>query len=645
MFITKFQIKNFKSFKDVTIHFNDDVNIFTGINNSGKTTVLEAISLWHECFTKLLTQPKKKDKKGRNGDWMLGSSSNNDFPVEKLNSVECPFFEDLFHNRDKRNRIVLFATLQNDSKEEIEIPFSISGSDSNYGIHLKNYSKYSNRKFNNFFNKLPDAIDIVYATPVAVILSNEEFGTDPVIKDKIIKKQSFQVIRNRLYKLINGADSSLYSSFTQDLDYILFNNEKSLTFYNRSNIQRDKRVLINFHIGIHDIEKDIALLGSGSLQTIEILLNLYQPGEATKELNLILLDEPDSHIHRDIQVRLINVLKKFGVSKQIFISTHNESLIRNSDYQHIFHMAGKPIDEIRSIDTIEIEKIQPHFKGIYPSQINAVIRSIGSATGLDFINAIECDRLIFVEGEDDARVLNILLKQQIGNRKKYMFWVMGGISEVFENINAYKTVFSNIKNGKSLWEKSSLVFDRDFLSDQHLEELIEQFKIALKLPAYSLRSYTFESSLFTDLEKLSGLIAKWFLTKNIESDKFHIEKEITSEYTDYRTTLEAKLNNAYFENTIYLYKNIKAKTEAVFNKKIIPQNDVQLSTLVRQNPENILVAGDLSKLMNRDDTGFVINKVVSKYGLSFSIETDFIELIKLVDKSLWYDEWNFINSL
>ena len=92
-------------------------------------------------------------------------------------------------------------------------------------------------------------------------------------------------------------------------------------------------------------------------------------------------------------------------------------------------------------------------------------------------------------------------------------------------------------------------------------------------------------------------------------------------------------------------KNIKAKTEAVFNKKIIPQNDVQLSTLVRQNPENILVAGDLSKLMNKDDTGFVINKVVSKYGLSFSIETDFIELVKLVDKSLWFDEWNFINSL
>ena len=50
MFIKIFQIKNFKPFKDITIHFNEDVNILVGENNTGKTSILEAIALWHECF-------------------------------------------------------------------------------------------------------------------------------------------------------------------------------------------------------------------------------------------------------------------------------------------------------------------------------------------------------------------------------------------------------------------------------------------------------------------------------------------------------------------------------------------------------------------------------------------------------------------
>jgi AAA15 family ATPase/GTPase len=62
MFVQKFQVQNFKSLQDITIYFNKDVNVLTGKNNSGKTTVLEAISLWQECFTKLITQAIRNQK-------------------------------------------------------------------------------------------------------------------------------------------------------------------------------------------------------------------------------------------------------------------------------------------------------------------------------------------------------------------------------------------------------------------------------------------------------------------------------------------------------------------------------------------------------------------------------------------------------
>ena len=45
MKIEKLIIKNYKIFNDITIQMNNDVNIFVGENDSGKTTILEALSI------------------------------------------------------------------------------------------------------------------------------------------------------------------------------------------------------------------------------------------------------------------------------------------------------------------------------------------------------------------------------------------------------------------------------------------------------------------------------------------------------------------------------------------------------------------------------------------------------------------------
>lgn len=45
MKIKKLKIVNYKLFKDITIEVNEDVNIFVGENDSGKTTILEALSM------------------------------------------------------------------------------------------------------------------------------------------------------------------------------------------------------------------------------------------------------------------------------------------------------------------------------------------------------------------------------------------------------------------------------------------------------------------------------------------------------------------------------------------------------------------------------------------------------------------------
>ncbi|MFM7364273.1 MAG: hypothetical protein ACKO11_07200 [Cuspidothrix sp.] len=125
--------------------------------------------------------------------------------------------------------------------------------------------------------------------------------------------------------------------------------------------------------------------------------------------------------------------------------------------------------------------------------------------GLDFLNAIESDMLIFVEGADDAQVIDILLKQNISNHKKYVYWVLGGVSEVAERILHYKTVFSSIKNNQTLWQKSVLIMDRDNLIDAHQSRLINDFQDKMNLKSHIWSAYTLESTLFTDIPKLARL--------------------------------------------------------------------------------------------------------------------------------------------
>lgn len=648
MHIHKFQIKNFKSIKDITLYFNKDLNILTGVNNSGKTTVLEALSLWMESFSKLISEAKRGEKAFKRGDYILGPSNNKYFEFKKINSVRSPNFEDIFHQKDKKNIIILSLTIIDDDNAEIIIPFKISSSGSNYVIELDGYKDYDHRGFNDYFANLPEPISLIYSTPVAQIGEDEDFKTDPFIKEQLLFRKSDTVLRNRLYRVINGLDPVLNEAFLNDLNYVLYNFDKKIEFQSETSIQKDARAVLVFRVGHKDVFKDLSLLGSGTLQIIGILLNIHLKSINKTDLNILLLDEPDSHIHRDIQRRLVEVFNKYGDRLQTFITTHNESLIRSASPHQVFHLEGKPIGEIRSIHlNTDQGHLGLHFKGIMPSNLTPVMRSIGNTTGLDYINALEADRLVFVEGEDDAKVFRILLNQQLDIRKKYMFWVLGGIDEVFENILSYKAVFSGLKNGTTLWDKSVLVFDKDELSNEHKDLFTLKFKEKLGIDAYCANAYTFEATLFSDLRKTAKLLSKLIekATTIIVSEQ-DIFDDLELNYLSYDATLKAKFNDEFHKNAYYRFRKSKAeKANEIFGEQIIRMDDFAYTHYLPNYFNGTIDKQEFFKLMDKTDIENVIKQTIDKHGINFSIESDFIEIIKLVDKSTWIAEWDFLNRI
>lgn len=651
MYIQTIQIKNFKAFQDVSINLNSDVNIFTGKNNSGKTTILEAVALWHECFNKLIRQGGSTTRNYKKGYYILGNIQEQYFLFNEINSVRSPNFEDIFYQQEKNDKVEIIAKLKHE-EVDLEIGFEIRASGLNYVIVLMNFTTYDFTKFNEFFVRFPFPIGLYYASPVSTIRQQERFVTNPQILEAIQIRESASILRNRLYSLYNNTQNlSLYQNFLIDLSYILFDNQQEIDFYFNSDIQKNTRVIVNFTIHPRDTEKDISLLGSGTLQIIEILLNLYSPEQNT-DFNLILLDEPDSHIHYDIQKRLLSILTRFSQQKnQLLITTHNEALIRSSDLHHLFHLENTSNHVYQSLNNTELQNSDPRFKGIYPMATNPIISSLGNTNGLDCINAIEADRLIFVEGKDDARVIYLLLQKGVSprNTKKYVFWVLNGISHVFKEILSYKTVFSAIKNNKTLWEKSFLIIDRDFLSDDHRRIIKEKMQEKLGLENYITEAYTLEATLLTDFNKLGRLLTKWGHNKYLKSiDQSILGHSLESSYNNIVQNLKENYldNDKWIEEAAYRYRTVRDDLNIIFPKsKIIPFNDVQLTVFYRDYLKKAINNQEFFKITRKPEVTKIINEALQSYDITFDLEEDFMDLLQMVDKSTWFDAWDFLLGL
>lgn len=622
MYIKLLRIQDFKSIKNLEVHLDRQFSILTGVNNSGKTTILEALSLWVECFEKLLNIAQRSVAgKYFKGDYILGPTNNKYFNFDEINSVRCPDFEDIFRDRDVKRPVVIEATVVNEEKnKEQVIGFSISNStNTRYVISLLGERTFDYRLFNVIFSQLANGgVSAYFASPVASIEQREDFVTEPILADAIRQRHSYQYIRNRIYKLYH---SSVFKQFQDDLSFVLYGTASAarIVLRSQSDINKDKRVVITYNIGREIVEKDLALLGSGTLQVIEILLDLYHQSDERRDLNLVLLDEPDSHIHRDIQERLIQMLTRSGASNQVVITTHNETLIRSAQTANLFHVDGTGNGVVTCLYKKELPKLNsPHFTGPYPALATPVIRSINSTSnGLDFISAIEADKIIFVEGDDDARLLYRLFNNNISNKNvKLMFWVLGGISKVLDKVDMYKAFFSDIKNTKTLWEKSKLVFDRDYLTDEHLSFLQDALLNKKQLPNYAHKEYTQESVFLTDIHLLAILLSASYESVE-EKPLTEVEAALQGAVIAQEPVIRARFDTTNVDDKfIKQYRGMYLKKfEDVFGRRD-NASDINLEREL-QAYYSVQPAVNLS---NKEDLVDVVNNAFSSLGISEPVD-------------------------
>lgn len=642
MYLKEIYIDNFKTLRKVRIHFDNQLNVFTGTNNAGKTTVLEAIALWSECFRNLVVKAKKADPNNgiRQGDYRIGTKNGNYIDHRSISSVRTSKYEDIFYEMNTKNKIVIIVKVV-DADFELSIPIKInSANGGNYLIALENHDRFDFATFNLKLN-LPTPFISIYASPVAALVTDEIYVTPPQINQQILSRKSFLVLRNRIAKI---KSSLSYQSFENDVSYVLFSGLQPVKFDIIGDINKDVKVNVNVFFGSRSSAKDISLLGSGTLQVIELMLAIY---EERSDLNLIMLDEPDSHIHRDIQKRLIEVLTRNSLRAQVFLTTHNESLIRATNPKNIFHInnSGDGVSEIlfKPISYGDVETLKV---GIQPSGKSKVIRALGNTDSLDVLDCIEARKVIFVEGEDDALFLrSIYEKVRNQSLDGCVFWSLNGLDTFIDSISNYRNFFGIISTGHDIWRKSIAVIDADYMTDSQRVYLSNQLASTLNLRTFIWNEYTIESSLLTETAAFSELLFRVLVSNSIETTREIVYQIVRIVLNDYCNQLIHDLN----ENPATMLKiqgqmtnrnkswSDKVRINKVFNTSET-SNLIDFQTYARPLLQN----GNCYHMAGKDDLSKICTNVFNYFSFipTYSPLSLFQYIIQHYDNSIEIRSWN-----
>ena len=354
--ITKITINNFKKIETVSFELNSPL-VLIGPNNSGKTSILQAITLW-EAGLKRWSSQKATKANGANGGKRQGVSINR----KDLISLPVPSAKMLWHNLNTH------AVTRNNGKPDTKYVFldiKVEGNEDGvdwvgaFEFYYANEESFYCRPMrkddgsNDKFEVSPEAFKtrVAYLQPMSGLAASEDRLTPGSIDRKIGEGKTADVIRNIAYQLLHperaidaASEKEIKERWFSIVDTVKskFNIEIQEPGFNADN------GLLDMTYRENGIEYDLSNAGRGFQQTLLLLCFLYSnPGK------VILMDEPDAHLEvlrqKEIYNLISDVTRKLG--SQLIVASHSEIILREA--------ASKEDDIIAIIENSAIKLNDP----------------------------------------------------------------------------------------------------------------------------------------------------------------------------------------------------------------------------------------------------------------------------------------------
>jgi len=330
--ITAINIKNFKVLQDTGwIPVNGNV-VFIGPNNSGKTTALQALSLWNFGLQKWIEKKKTSKAVIRTGAVMNRKDL---FAIPVTSSKH--FWTNLFpisSDRDEGGKIK--GTKFNNI--EISVRGITKGKewtcglefryDSEEVIYVKPLHDLKHNIANDDVEFLKD-INVAFLPPMSGLKSEEVKILFQTVEYNLGEGRTAEVLGNLCYQIINPETDTLKAGREPEKDWQTLTeklNKLFLAEIMKPEIDSRGFVILKFR-DMKGNELPISSAGRGMQQIILLIAYLL-----IKPNCIILLDEPDAHLEILKQDQVYELLSEMAQDKgsQLLIASHSEVILRKA---------------------------------------------------------------------------------------------------------------------------------------------------------------------------------------------------------------------------------------------------------------------------------------------------------------------------
>lgn len=355
--ITKIYLTRFKKFQKGTFCLKSDgISLLAGPNNSGKSTLLHALAVWAFCVFVL------RQSKGAEAVLPGSSGQGTGLSVEDFNPINIPDLKHLWYQLKPQ-------VGQDGYSLEIRLEW-IDGNAHEQKLAIK-LSLTNDRLFIKADNSTLPSTDVlpnmIYLPPVAGLDSREPYATQAIRRAKLGRGMAGAILRNILLDL-REQNTKTRAELKGEKQRI---SAKDLqTLRETDPWERMQEVLrrtfgVELVVGEYDeayhtaisvfvqpitwsdatnryqnsgSKRDLMVEGSGALQWICVYAFAVNP-----ETDVLLLDEPDAHLHSSLQSVLMDELRSLITEsgKQVLVATHSREVLLTSPLEDIFAFNAK----------------------------------------------------------------------------------------------------------------------------------------------------------------------------------------------------------------------------------------------------------------------------------------------------------------
>lgn len=382
--ITSLTLRNFKNVGEENYKFTQ-FDLLVGRNNSGKSTVLQALAIWQFCVDEFHRSKR-------------GGSKGIQVVLPNFTALPLPEFNLLWKDRTDR----AYPT-ENGKKKQKFILIEIlvewrraSGETDKFGVELRYHSPQTiyaipTGGWARFraCEQQGDLPKIAYVPPFSGLEPTEKRLDDAPIRSQAGKGQPGSVLRNLLLRVCptpeRGGDGRIKKGYEPPADWLELAGVVERWFsvkISPPQYESGKDVYITVEYRQNSKDYDIIAGGSGFHQTLTLLAFLYGYQPTT-----ILLDEPDAHLHVNLQREILDYFKKksLDTGTQFLIATHAEEFARGVDASQIVSLLSQRPTRIQS---------KPE-----------ILRAMSEVTNEEITRLLSSPYILYVEGESDERIL------------------------------------------------------------------------------------------------------------------------------------------------------------------------------------------------------------------------------------------------